>query len=98
MDDAEEEALYGVLDSLQASFSRLALVNTRRTALLSSRPQPLSYFALEILREQLEQALRLVQNYDKSTLGLTDLLTDVRVVGLGVKDWSVTYVRAVLIS
>ncbi|GAX82742.1 hypothetical protein CEUSTIGMA_g10168.t1 [Chlamydomonas eustigma] len=76
MDDAEEEELYSLLDKLQACFSRLAIANTRRTALLCGRPQPLSYFALEILRDQAEQALRLVQKYDSSTLGLADLLVD----------------------
>lgn len=68
----------------QATFSHLAIASTRRTALLCSRPQPLSYWALEILRDKAEQALKLVQKWDNSTLGLADLLVDeVRTAGVG---------------
>jgi hypothetical protein len=58
---------------LQARFSALVVANTRRTAALCAAPGALALFALELLRDQAESALRLVKAYDESSLGLAEV-------------------------
>jgi hypothetical protein len=45
----------------QEAFFHLALTNTRRVSRLSSCPEPLAVWALELLRDAAEAALKFVQ-------------------------------------
>ena len=59
---------------LQEAFFYLALTNTRRVARLCSSPDGLACWALEILKDAAEGALKFVQDYDTSALGLGQVL------------------------
>jgi hypothetical protein len=59
---------------LQEAFFYLALTNTRRVSRLASSPEGLACWALEIVKEAAESALKLVQDYDTSALGLGQVL------------------------
>ena len=70
----EEGAVYALLDSGHEAFFYLALANTKRTARLAASPHLLARWAVEILTGQSEAALTFVQEYDKGSLGLGDVL------------------------
>lgn len=74
LDEASENELYEALDYMQEVFFYLALRNTRRTARLCGAPEMLACWALEILKEQAEAALKFVNDYDAGSLGLADIL------------------------
>lgn len=59
---------------IQEAFFYLALTNTRRVARLASSPEGLACWALEILKDAAEGALKFVQDYDTSALGLGQVL------------------------
>jgi hypothetical protein len=59
---------------LQEAFFYLALTNTRRVSRLASSPEALACWALEIVKEAAESALKFVQDYDTSALGLGQVL------------------------
>jgi hypothetical protein len=54
-------ALNAALEDLQGVFYYLALANTRRVSRLASSPDSLAVWALEILRDTAEAALKFVQ-------------------------------------
>jgi hypothetical protein len=75
---------------LQEAFFYLALTNTRRVSRLASSPEALACWALEIVKEAAESALKFVQDYDTSALGLGQVLegsVSEDQVGLGFGDW-----------
>jgi hypothetical protein len=61
------------MDELQYVFFDLALANTRRTEHMCRHPEGLAVWALEILKDMAEQALKYVKEYDAGELGLAEV-------------------------
>lgn len=59
---------------MQEAFFYLALTNTRRVARLAAAPEGLACWALELVRDAAEAALKFVQDWDSSSLGLGQML------------------------